>query len=367
VDAPNETPRALLLHDGELADVRGLLGELGVEVFEARRPDGADLAQAWDVLVTTPRLVPPFEAGRGPGGRTRIAVLPEESRALSARLRRGDVDFVVRRPVHPDALRLLLLGALYRGPEKRRAPRVCVGAPVKVRVGLRRHPALLTDLSTDGCRLRTPLQLRRGQRLTLHLPPAVTGGRALALGGEVMRAAACGESGHDVAVALRVPRRAEARLAEALSRHAVGPGVLASAPAAPPRPAPRAARERRLDLRRAFARRVIALGEEAARVLIGSDLSAGGMRVEPGPELRVGERLRIALPVPNQRVPAVIAAEVVRDEGPRGYVLRFRALGGRERERLEKLFAELPALSRPAEASRGRGLFVSRIVERRRG
>jgi hypothetical protein len=365
VDAPTQSPRALLLHDGELADVRGLLGELGVEVFEARRADGADLGQAWDVLVTTPQLVPAPTAARDGGRRTRIAVLPQESRTLSARLRRGDVDYVVRRPVHPDALRLLLLGALYRGPEKRRARRVCVGAAVQLRLGLRRHPALLTDLSTSGCRLRTSLRLRRGQRLTLQLPPVVTGGRALSLGAEVIRSLASGECEHEVAVALRVPARAEARLAEAVARHAGGPGVLpAPVAAAPARP--RAARERRLGVRRAFERRVIALGDEAARVLIGRDLCAGGMRVEPGPELRVGERLKIALHGPDGGVPAVISADVIRDEGPRGYVLRFGSLSGRERDFLEKLLAELPALSRP-KMPRGDGLFVSRIVERRGG
>ena len=60
----------------------------------------------------------------------RIAILDGESRTVCALLRRSSFEMIVRRPVHPAALRLLLLHALYRGPEKRRTPRVSVGAPV---------------------------------------------------------------------------------------------------------------------------------------------------------------------------------------------------------------------------------------------
>lgn len=363
MDAPNATPRALLVHDGELADVRALLGELGVAVFEARRADGADLRQPWDLLVATPQLIPGAISGRPAPAATRIAVLPHESRTLASRLRRGDVDYVVRRPVHPDALRLLLLGALYRGPEKRRAPRVSVGTPVRVRVGLRRHPVLLSELSTSGCRLRARVGLRRGQRVSLLLPPGVACGRTLSLPAEVVRVTATADGSHEAALAFRPSARAAARLAEIVTRHVGGPCVLPE-PAAP-RSAPRTTRERRLAPRRAYPRRVIALGDEAARVLIGRDLSAGGMRVAPGPELRVGEELRLALHGSGEATPLVLSAQVMRDEGARGYVLQFGALAAHERLYLERLLAGLPALSQPCLRGDA-GLVVSRILERRR-
>lgn len=360
MDAPNATPRALLVHDGELADVRALLGDLGVRVFEARRADGADLRQRWDLVVATPRLVPGASGGRPAEAGARIAVLPHESRTLAARLRRGDVDYVVRRPVHPDALRLLLLGVLYRGPEKRRAPRVPVGVPVRIRLGLRRHPALLCEISTSGCRLRARVALRRGQRLALLLPPALAGGRGLSLGAEVARLSAAADGAQEAALSLRPSARAAARLAELVERHVAGPGVLSEPVAGA---SARSARERRLAPRRAYPRRVIALGEEAARVLIGLDLSAGGMRVAPGPALRVGEELRLALHDAGEPVPLVLRARVVRDEGERGHVLQFGSLDARERHYLERLLAGLPALSRPG-ARGGTGVVVSRILER---
>ena len=85
----------------------------------------------------------------------RIAILDGESRIVRALLRRASFELVVRRPVHPAALRLLLLHTLYLGPEKRRTPRVSVGAPVHFRAGLRRHRAILAEISERGCRLLT--------------------------------------------------------------------------------------------------------------------------------------------------------------------------------------------------------------------
>ena len=48
---------------------------------------------------------------------------------------------MVRRPFHPAALRALVVHSLYRGPEKRRSPRVNVGAPVRVKLGWRHREA----------------------------------------------------------------------------------------------------------------------------------------------------------------------------------------------------------------------------------
>lgn len=352
--------RALLLHDGELADVRILLEELGVRVWEK---EGLGSDTPWDLVAFTPGQV---SALRGaPEGGTRLAVVHRDARTLRALLRREGVDYVVRRPVHPTALRLLLLRALYRGPERRREPRVAVGAPVRLRVGLRRETVLLADLSPSSCRLLSPRRLAPGRGVTLCLDATITGGSVLRVRGEVIRSTgwrreAERDRSWEVVLALRTasPRTAR-RLAAVVERHAGGPAALpASAAASEP------AGERRRRPRRPFPRRVIALGEQAARVLIGRDLSLGGMRVEPMPGLRVGQEVRLALHDGSRAFPLVVSARVVRDDGERGWVLRFSRLDEGGRRYLEGLLESLPTLADPgADAAEGREIVVSEVLE----
>jgi hypothetical protein len=115
--------------------------------------------------------------------------------------------------------------------------------------------------------------------------------------------------------------------------------------------------DRRLALRREYAgRRVVALGEEAARVLIGRDLSVGGMRVERAPNLAVGQRFQIALHVAPGQTPLVLHAEVVRDDGMRGFAVRFRDVEESAARYLAKMVDSLPVLAG------GEGVVVSEIV-----
>src|SRR5690606_29394194 len=97
----------LLLHDGELADVRALVEDLGVRAIEAREPPGEDYEFAV-VLASARHLREVHRVGRGPQV-VRIAVLDHDARTLRALCRRAGVDLIVRRPVHPLAVRLLLL------------------------------------------------------------------------------------------------------------------------------------------------------------------------------------------------------------------------------------------------------------------
>ena len=66
---------------------------------------------------------------------------------------------------------------------------------------------------------------------------------------------------------------------------------------ASPEPPPSDDSNRRGRTRHHLDRRVIALGEEATRVLMGRDISFGGMRVNPNPLLKVGENVRLAIHV----------------------------------------------------------------------
>jgi len=352
--------RALLLHDGELADVRILLEELGVRVWEK---EGLGSDTPWDLVAFTPGQV---SALRGaPEASTRLAVVHRDARTLRAFLRREGVDYVVRRPVHPRALRLLLLRTLYRGPERRREPRVAVGAPARLRAGLRRETVVLADLSPSSCRLLSPRRLAPGRAVTLCLDGAVTGGSVLRVRGEVIRAtpsrsAAERDGGWEVVLALRsASRRTARRLAAVVERHVDGPAALPASDA----PAEPAGERRRLP-RRPFPRRVIALGEQATRVLIGRDLSLGGMRVEPAPGLRVGRELRLALHDGSRAFPLVVSARVVRDDGEDGCVLRFTRLDEGGRRYLEGLLASLPTLVDPAGGGAAGGeIVVSEVVE----
>ncbi|HEY8494392.1 MAG TPA: PilZ domain-containing protein [Myxococcota bacterium] len=432
----------LLLHDGELADVRALVEDLGVRAIEAREPPGEDYEFAV-VLASARHLREVHRVGRG-SQVVRIAVLDHDARTLRALCRRAGVDLIVRRPVHPLAVRLLLLHALYRGPD-RRARRVPVGMPVRFRMGLRARPALLADLSTRGCQLVGCRAHTPGRRVTVYIPDDETGRRSFAVGGRIVRAVHRGETGFAVEfenVSERVRERlraavgcwsdgpaacsdptiaaawrrfapaptpadppgeadapatceAEATQPVALAAEpaaASDPEVAATAPAAPPADAGRAAAEpgaggapcdapggadapptvdivdracdderRRAPRRHYEGRRVVALGDEAARVLIGRDVSPGGMRVAPNPALYVGQRLRVALYGSPGDMPLVLDAAVTRDDGERGLVLAFDRLGERSQRALEKLLAVLPVLD--GGSSPAAGVVVSEILE----
>lgn len=358
------SPRALLVHRGELADLRAPLTELGLDIYErAGTVHPQEARQAWDLVLATPPLVPdlPSDASRP----LCIAVVEHAARTLESHLRRGGVDFVLRRPFHPVALRLLVLRALYRGPERRCGPRAPIGAIVRLGYRLRRFDALLVDLSEGGCRLRPERPLTRNATLSLRLDRELTGGRGLTLRGETVRPA--DQPGEWVVRFRRNRKRARRRLAEVVERHAHGSAALPAAQAvehatAGGNASPSLGTERRRSPRRAFRRRVIALGDEAARVLVGRDLSLGGMRVEPDANLRVGEMLRLAIHGGRDGVPVVVDAEVMRDEAERGYVLRFPQMEQRTRGALEAMMCALPPLCDPSADGDAGDLVLSQIV-----
>lgn len=406
--------RVLLLHDGDLADVRALLVRLGAEVVESARTAEQE---GWEVAVANARQVRSIPRESNGVRGIRIAILDRNTRTLRSLLRRTGVDLIVCRPVHPAALRGLLLHALYRGPE-RRSKRVAIGAPVRFRAGLRRRSAILADLSVRGCLLISSEPVRVGGQVSVYLPDARSPGRSFTVRGRVVRAVqAAGDeaTGDGFAVAFSdVARDTTLLLKEAVAAHVEGPALCADAPAAaaelaaaespcaepeaaaaPPSadaagtryargsttrevvrvpssfelpssstPAPaddRADRERRREPRRAIAgRRVVALGDEAARVLIGRDLSSRGMRVERTQTLRLGQRFRIALHVGPGETPLVVHAEVARDDGLAGFMLRFRDLTSAAERYLVKMIDSLPVLdARNASAER---VVVSEIL-----
>jgi hypothetical protein len=481
----------LLVDDGELDDVRSLLGELGLE-FAHLRGGGIPkrVEPPRDLFLTTLRHAALARAwpqsADGLLRPVRIAFVDEDSPTARQSLRRLGFAYLVRRPVHPVALRLLLLRALYLGDERRDDVRVPVGVDVSLRTGLRRRDALLADLSRGGCRLVTDRALPAGARITLHLPRELVGDAELALSGQILRcerdAHALADGGFQVAVRFREPKgEASDRLARFLARRdvrlgpagetTVAPLRPADEPAAtaarlrpapappaprstrdgvtridrvptapgrpeadpaettqtlvaparadasarvqtPPAPAPPAASaaslppaartgaapavprgpqtaggappprlgaslirragerrggrppERRRHDRRRYDRRVLAAASAAMhRMLFGRDLSAGGMRVDRHPELRVGARLRLALYDATREQPLVVDAVVARDDGPRGFGLQFLAVAPELATRLEQLVATLPPVEPLTDGEAGAlGSVVGEIL-----
>jgi hypothetical protein len=345
-------PSVLLLDDGELSDVRRLLDGLGVDFVHLR---GAAIAEGLeaprDLLLTTARRAQtvPRSPGAEPGVPVRVVVASEEAETLRDRLRRDGVDFMVRRPVHSEALRLLVLRALYRGPEKRRATRVPFGVPVLCRIGASRSEAVLIELSAGGCRLLVPEPVPPGQAIEVTILPEVDGEDRLPLPGMVLRSHPEGsEASLAVAFEALDPDR-EAALERTLLRRAVAPGP--------------ARDERREHARRAFAETVTALDREASRALVGRDLSLGGMRVDAHPELAVGDELLVEIYGFADSAPARLRAVVVRDDGPAGLGLRFEDVGPELARRLEELVTALPSIEPLADGeTAAMGAVLGRIV-----
>lgn len=438
--------RILLAHDGELAFVADLLREFGAP-FEERQgaTSPEDRQSIWNVVVANTTRMRELPANSCPNG-SRIAIMSEDSRTLRTMLKRLGVDLMVRRPVHPAAFRLLLLHSLYRGPERRKNNRASVGGAIRIRVGMRSHPAILLDLSHTGCRIIPEVAIAPGKRLKIQIPPELAGGQKLVLkGGAVRTETITTRDGarKAVGIAFDTPKRAALqRLNDLVARHSKGPAMMPAAEregvpvppeqtvvapvsttsVAPPRPRrPRPMRdrvtaaridaarsgasaakaseesrpdsqaaesaaepceiheqseasqsaaelsgaERRTASRHSFGRRVIVLSDEAARVLLGRDLAAGGMRVDADPNLAVGDRLRIALHVRSGEVPIVVQAKVLRDDGERGMVLTFEGLNDTDRSYLQKMVSGLPVMSGDTgEGDASDGVVVTEILER---
>ncbi len=502
LEAPDAT--ILLIHDDELADVRETLDELGLGFKESTplRTSSEDYLNA-KIVISGPRfLLDPAQAG-DPGGAVRIAIIESTSKTLRTMLSRSGIEWLVRRPFHPAALRLLLLHCIYQGPEKRSATRVSIGAAIRYQSGWSKRGALLAEISARDCRILAPRPVPVGTPLKLRLPLELAGRPPLVLDGRVVRTAKEGDGAHEVCVLFDPLGLDEnLRLKELVEAHSQGPAMLEGPdqrltrnPSRDPDASARVVRsvihcggreprgedsekatveasekataetseeaaveafekawieaseeaaveasekaaveaseeaavktskkatvetseeaaletsekaaveafekatveafekawveasekaivetperaavetseggteERRADPRHAFHRRVIALGEQATRVLVGRDLSLRGMRVDPSPNLRLDQDLQIAIHVPGSDTPLVFDVHVDRDDGERGMVLGFRNLSRPAAAYLEDVLGELPGLQTTSSSDGpGAAHVVSEIV-----
>ena len=390
-------PEVLLLDDGELDDVQEILDSLetpygrirGGAVSEHTSPPGR-------LLVTTPRHAAAVDL-TGTERVLRIVVVAEDSTTLRARLRKVGFDYLVRRPVHPEALRLLLIRCLYAGDERRNEERVPVGLHVSFRAGLLPRRVVLADLSTGGCRLLSQRSIPIGRRVQVKIPPRAGGTKPVVVHGTVVRILLDENLGPDgpysAAIAFEDDLAADVRseLEWIVGERARGPATLnagndgtdtGAATLAPPEtssgvvaqgvrvdvdvqlspgngpaampdsPAAAASSDsrratpsgRRIDPRAAYPGRVAAVGDHAMRVLIARDLSMGGVRIERAAGLELGDRLHLALYASAHESPVRTWATAARDDGDDGLFFRFDALEAAVAEKLDKLVASLPAV-----------------------
>jgi hypothetical protein len=416
----------LLLDDGELDDVQEILDDLGIAYGRVR---GGAIAKNTPaptrLLISTPRRVNavslPTRGNPANDGLTRIVVVNEDSTTLRAKLREIGFDYLVRRPVHPEALRLLLLHCLYTGDERRGEPRVPVGFEVSFRTGMLPRRAALVDLSSRGCRLLSRFALEPGKRITLQIPQAAGASETLTLRGRVIRMSLDENLGPDGpysagVVFEDVPSEARQELEWLLEERAQGPAMLrpagdeeeeapledpeipedesprvplelevdvmmspdsAGREAAPePKPETRpearrapaapqpAGKDRRRSRRGSYEKKVPAFGTRALRVLVARDLSQGGMRVERFSGLEVGDRLHLAIYGEAEHEPFLVWATVHRDDGAAGLALIFDPVTPQLAEQLEKVIADLPAVeSLHDDEARAMGTVVTEILE----
>jgi len=383
------SPAVLLLDEGELGEARALLEELGADFVHLRGQSGPAplplprilliasarraLALAQERTKPGPRSgspLHPWDAaaqGRGEGRRPiAMVIASEDSPTLRGMLREGGFDVLLRQPVHPTVLRLLVLRALYQGPEKRREERLALGDPVIYRAGPLARSALLADLSRAGCRLISGYGARRGMRIAVELP--TDDGAPLLVEGHVLRSAPAREGARPREVAIGVAFEAlspttHERLDALVRRRAQvaePPGDESEAGKSGAKPS-----ERRRHRRGAYPRRVQVLEEEAGRVLMGRDLSVSGMRIDPHPGLEVGTELRLAVYAGMREEPFLVRAKVVRGGVEGAVALHFEDVSDAVARRLEGLVAALPPVESLDDGEAGSlGTVVAEILPR---
>ena len=420
--APQSHNRAVLFqHDGELSEFADLLSELAIPVQECSSglPEPLELEGARLVVISGRRLLESGTPNLRRWPRT-IAVVDDASKTLVTHLGRIGVAMVIRRPIHPHALRLLLLHEIYAGPERRIRKRVLVGHAIRVVSGLFRPHALLLELSPTGARIELANAPKVGSKMRILLGKDLTKTRPVKLHAKVIRS--IGTSGKksrsesEIGVVLLDAQHHAKTIKGILDRFAMSPAkwqtkthanqlearrrttplatlhdVEASSRRLPPTPSPllqtavdseaavtesrlppsfakgkavqaeatevedfvRAndecdtaqlespsdSRERRCEARIPYDERVVALGEEAARVLVGRDLSSGGMRIAATPSVAIGDILRVALHSGTQTEPLVVLAHALRDDGEDGLILSFDDPSESQREQLEMILS----------------------------
>ena len=354
----------VLIDDGDLGQVADLLDEIGVEYSRESGKNGTIPPQPGIPLVTTSHAAIYRKLGRGKArskrGAVWIAFVTGGSKTERASLERAGFDFLVRQPVHPAALRLLLLHALYQGKNKRGTNRLAFGYEVRFGGRLFSRRGTLTDLSPQGCRLLAMQSPERGAHVSVTIPKEAAGGRALRLAGRVVRTAAGDAEGGDpkeTSVGIEfneLGRAARKRLDAILLERSSGPAVLPQM--VTPQPAPGDTRQ---HVRVEFTQKLNAVASSNAHVVLGRDLSEGGMRIDADSLVKVGDELFLAIQSPGNDT-FFVEGCVVRDDGAEGLAVQFGWIEPGAREQLQSLVGSLPPIERLTGGGAGAAAVAAR-------
>jgi hypothetical protein len=190
-DAPENSPapaRAQLVGGAELNEIADLLVEFGVDVIhqEPTDPEFEVLDDARLVVVSA-RFALEHTIPDGAEASVSIAVCDDASKTIGSMLEKRGFDYLLRQPVHAQALRLLFRYALFDQPDRRTQLRRPFGCDVSWRIGWRRESGALLEISRDGCRLLAAEAPTLDARIRIKIPRDVAGGQALRLRGSVVR------------------------------------------------------------------------------------------------------------------------------------------------------------------------------------
>jgi len=234
------TAPVLLLDDGELESVRLLLEDLGADYRRVHSRDFAGGgASPTQLLIATARLAHALRIERGltpaPDRAAWFVFVSGDSKTQRNLLQKAGFDFMIREPVHPAALRVLLQRALFRGSDTRRAPRVACGHEVRYRTGFWPRKAMLVDLSPRGCRLLTAHPLAEKSAVTIEIPRELAGGKRLRLKGHAVRVSPADREGGvraELSVGVRfaeLDSTQAKQLRAVLAERVIGPASLGAA------------------------------------------------------------------------------------------------------------------------------------------
>jgi hypothetical protein len=116
----------------------------------------------------------------------------------------------------------------------------------------------------------------------------------------------------------------------------------------------------------AFDQKVIVLDgrrKRARHVLFARDLSVGGARIDPHPDLQVGDRFKLALYDHGSPDSIVVDAEVLRDEGEQGLALRFLNTPARTTRMIERILEQAGEIERCEAPGDAQPLIVAEMVQ----
>jgi len=364
-------PSVIFLDDGELDDVRAVIKEMGGDFEQWDKSDVlASLPNPTNLLVTTATHAISARLRRSPvRSRDRavwIAVATGNSKSQRSAILGAGFDYLVRRPVHSGTLRSLVRGILYQGNEQRLKRRVAVGYTISFRVN-KRGPAvdaLLMDLSPGGCRMLTRHSVQPKSELELRFPAELTGTKAFSYRGTATRTSPGSIEGGEAdesCIGVRFLSFHEASrkpILALLNTLTSGPAVLPEALAA----AKNAPVIRSRFPRGVYDKEVPIFGSDNY-VLIGRDLSQGGLRVDPHPALKIGATLGLVLGGATDAEPVRVDARVIRDDGKNGVALHFDWIEPGSEKRLRFLIEQLPAIEAPtANAKQRTGIVLTSVI-----